>query len=171
MSYSMFVNFICQFGYIKPCISLISGRNVLKDSCLCYFSAWFQVLSPKKLLCVLPTLLCMFDVASYKHQQILWHPTASTLCLHSFPRKQAQVVSRSYAQNKVQMNHPQRISWLYWWLFRMHTCCVMALGWLKKEEWTILSLTISGLPLWYSYYTLCYYYCRMGQAYKLLFVF
>ena len=39
-----------------------------------------------------------------------WRPTVSTLCPFSLPCRKAQEVGRNYAQNKAQMNHPQRIS-------------------------------------------------------------
>ena len=41
-----------------------------------------------------------------------WRSIAGTLCPFSLPRKTAQMVSPSYAQNKDQMDHPQIISLL-----------------------------------------------------------
>ena len=81
-----------------------------------------------------------------------WHPTASTLCPLSLPRKKAQAVSLSYTQSKAQMNHPREFPDY----IECYTYCIMALGWLKKEEEEerkneederLWLLTISGLPL------------------------
>ena len=43
------------------------------------------------------------------HAPTKWRPTANTLCPHD---RKALELCRSYAQNKVQKHHPQRIPWL-----------------------------------------------------------
>ena len=47
--------------------------------------------------------------------------------------KQAQAVSLSYAQSKAGMNHPQK-NWTIDGCLECYTYCIMALGWLNKEE-------------------------------------
>ena len=59
-----------------------------------------------------------------------WHPTVSTLCLTI---EKALELCRSYAQNKVQKHHPQRIPWLLVAVSNT-TLLATALDWLKKEE-------------------------------------
>ena len=63
-----------------------------------------------------------------------WHPTASTLCPLSLPRRKAQVVSLSYAQNKAQNHYPQRIPLATGGYFECNTYHVTVLGWLKKHS-------------------------------------
>ena len=41
-----------------------------------------------------------------------WRSIASTLCPLSLPCQKSQEVSCSYAQNKAQKDHPQKISWV-----------------------------------------------------------
>ena len=64
--------------------------------------------------------------------QLLVH---SAPCLPRIFYRNVQVVSPSYAQNKAQMDHPQRISWvLVHGYFEHYMYHVMVLGWSKKEE-------------------------------------
>ena len=52
-----------------------------------------------------------------------WRPKTSILCPFSLPRKTAQMVSPSYAQNKDQMDHPQIISLLL--VAILNATCIM----------------------------------------------
>ena len=61
-----------------------------------------------------------------------WHPTASTFCPLSLPRKKKVLeVNISYAQKEAQNDHPQRISYI--WVAVLKATLLRS-GWLEKKE-------------------------------------
>ena len=146
------MNFV---SYIQPSLNfMILGRNLFKNSCLCFFSGYCK----KTCRTVLPMYLRLMCHPSMHTDKCC--PTAGGLLSQSSPQKSAG--SKLQLCSKWSLKWPSPENFLAnSGCFECNTYPVMVISWLKKERKKKKRNNSDFWPFQVGFHSFCY--CRLGE--------